>query len=180
MAKHGDTRRKHTATRRTHKKKQKKTLTWRPNTGNVFHAANTEPTGRNWHSWQHASTVLDPDHFRRIVPRGTGRAVMAPWINSKSFIRGTMRRNYPGRSWTRSVTRVPRSAARNAAMRGQMLAGHLSAIEEGIENGLGVTAPLSEAEELEFQRLLGELDEGGVSENDLALYAELLKRRSSQ
>jgi hypothetical protein len=61
-----------------------------------------------------------------------------------------------------------------------MLAGHLSAIEEGIENGLGVTAPLSEAEELEFQRLLGELDEGGVSENDLALYAELLKRRSSQ
>jgi hypothetical protein len=61
-----------------------------------------------------------------------------------------------------------------------MLAGHLSAIEEGRENGLGVTAPLNDAEELEYQRLLGELDEGGVSEKDLALYAELFKRRSSQ
>ena len=180
MAKHAATRRKHAAAATTRRKKHKKVLRWTANTGSVFHAANTAPSGRNWHSWRSAATGLDADHFRRAVPRGSARAVMAPWINKPSFVRGSMSRNYPSRAWTRSMTRYPRSAARAATLRGKMLAGHLSAIAEGRENGLGATVVLNGPEEGEFWNLQDERDDGAMSAEREARYQELLAKRTGQ
>lgn len=180
MTKRGATRRKHIAAATTRRKKHKKALRWTANTGSVFHAANTAPTGRNWYSWRRGYAALDPDHFRRAVPRGPSRAINAPWITNPSFVRGSMGRNYPSRALTRSLTRVPRSAARDAALRAQMLAGHLSAIAEGRENGLGLTAPLNEPEEGEFLNLQDERGDGGISAEKEARYQELLAKRTSQ
>jgi hypothetical protein len=180
-SKHGATRRKHTAVGKTRRKK--KAVRWTANTGTVFHAANTEPTDRNWYSWTSAATALKQNHFRRSVPKGTSTAVMAPWINnSATSVRGSMARNYPGkRPWTRSLTRLPRSAALAARRRAEMLAGHLSAIEEGRENGLGVIIPLNDpAEEAEFLRLASQLAQGATSEEIKARFRELLAKRSTR
>ena len=181
MTKRGATRRKHTAVGKTHRKK--KAVRWPANIGTVFHAANTEPTGRTWRTWRYADTPLDDGHFRKAVPKGSSTAVMAPWINnSATSVRGSMARNYPGkRRWTRRITKIPRSAALAARRRAEMLAGHLSAIEEGRENGLGVIIPLNDpAEEAEFLRLASQLAQGATSEEIKARFRELLAKRSTR
>ena len=179
MAKHAATRHKR-VTAATTRRKKKRAVTWTANTGSVFHAANTEPTNRNWYSWKSAATGLSENHFRRTVPRGSSRAITARWINKPSFVRGSISRNYPNRAWTRSMTRYPRFAAREASLRGKMLAGHLSAIEEGRENGLGATVQLNGPEEGEFWSLQNERDDGGMSAEKEARYLQLLAKRTGQ
>ena len=180
MGKRGATRRKHASAGKIYRKK-KKAVTWTANTGIVFHAANTEPTGRDWYSWTSAATALGQNHFRRSTRKGSSRAITAPWINSPSYFRGSMARNYPRRAWTRSVTRYPRSAARQALNRGQMLAGHLSAIEEGRENGLGATIQLNGDEEAEYQMLDNAgYDQGGRTAEQEARFQQLRARRTGQ
>ena len=171
-AKRGATRRKHTAVGKTRRKK--KAVRWTANTGIVFHAANTEPTGRNWYSWTSAATALGQNHFRRSVPKGSSRAIIAPWINSTSYFRGSMARNYPSRAWTRSVTRYPRSAAREAFNRGQMLAE-----QEARGSGLGATVQLNHPEEdAEYFALARQVAQGGASDETKARFMELHAKRS--
>jgi hypothetical protein len=61
-----------------------------------------------------------------------------------------------------------------------MLAGHLSAIEEGRENGLGATVQLNGPEEGEFWSLQNERDDGGMSAEKEARYLQLLAKRTGQ
>ena len=179
MTKRNATRRKHRALRQTHRKK--KAVRWPANTGTVFHAANTEPTGRNWYSWTSAATALKQDHFRKAVPKGSSRAITAPWINSLSYIRGSLARNYPSKVWTRSRTRISRSSAKEALRRAEMLAEHLLAIEEGRKNGLGATVALNGPEEAEYQALDDAgYDQGGRTPEQEARFQELRAMRFGQ
>jgi hypothetical protein len=61
-----------------------------------------------------------------------------------------------------------------------MLAGHLSAIAEGRENGLGATVVLNGPEEGEFWNLQDERDDGVISAEREARYQELLAKRTGQ
>ena len=155
MAKHGATRHKRGArgARGARGVTHKKRATFHPNVGTVFPYANTAPTGRDWHNWRHATTVLEPDHFREIVPKGSRSAITASWINGGNlpYYRGRLHRNYPEeRPRTRSMTRYPRLAAQQATVRAAILQSHLNALAEGRNNGQGgaVTESLGDNEQV--------------------------------
>jgi hypothetical protein len=62
-----------------------------------------------------------------------------------------------------------------------MLAGHLSAIEEGRENGLGATIQLNGDEEAEYQMLDNAgYDQGGRTAEQEARFQQLRARRTGQ
>lgn len=163
----------------THKKR----ATFHPNVGTIYPYANTAPTGRDWHNWQHAATVLEPSHFREIVPRGSSRAVTASWINGGNlpFYRGRLHRNYPKRPWTRSMTRYPRLAAQQATVRAAILQSHLQALEQGRNNGQGVTIRLPGDGEQELVNLITKkILTGVLSPEEQARHDELYAAKHHQ